>query len=613
MTKFGNNPLDDEVLRIRVVLAGMLLVLGFLAASLWRIQVSRGAQYESNQMKQSVRSVRLPGIRGRMFDRHGAVLADNRPSYCVALYLEELRQSGAWSRTVDKVEATLAQLGELLGTPSTLTRDDIRAHIRRRLPLPLIAWRDLDEETLARFAERAMGLPGVGIDIDVVRFYPSRKTACHTLGYVGRADPTKEDEEEAYHYYLPEMIGRSGLEKSLDAELRGEAGGRILRVDVSGYPRGEVGHRDPKDGTDMQLAIDLRIQRMAEEALGDSPGAVVVMDPNNGEILAMASMPGFDPNKFLPRIRQSDWDTLLKDPDTPLVNRAAAGAYAPGSTFKPITAFAALESGKCRASDTHECPGYFQLGRATFRCWQHSGHGVLTMRQSLERSCNVYFFRAALECGPDHVAHMARAIGLGSKTGIELEFEVAGLVPDGAWKRRVMNDGWRDGDTCNISIGQGALTATPLQMAIVASTLANGGTVYRPRLIKGRREAGSQLFVRTEPVVANRMNWEPSYVQTVRGGMRDVVNSDSGTAKALKMPNIVVAGKTGTAEFGRKEDRKRHAWMLSFAPFDAPKVAVAMIVDEGVSGGETVAPRMRKLMDGIFGVAEPADGGEGNS
>ena len=597
--RWRGHPLDDEVLRLRLVLVGMLLMFSILGISFWRIQVAHGKKYETSQFKQSIRRVRMPGMRGRLYDRNGQVLADNRPSYGVALYLEELRQPGPWSRTIDKVESLVTNLSEVIGLPPAVTRTGIKTHVDQRRAMPLLAWRDLDDQAVARLAERASSIPGVDLYTEAVRFYPFKSLACHLLGYVGRAD-FAQTEDEPFHYYLPEMIGRSGLEKTLDADLRGEAGGRLVRVDVAGYRRNDIGEREAKAGRDVMLSIDVRIQQLAEDSLGNVPGAIVVLNPENGDVLASASRPGYDPNTFVPFIRAEDWAILSSDELTPLLNRATAGAYAPGSTFKPVTSMAALETGRFSPGTVYECPGYFQLGRAVFRCWQHSGHGPLNLRGALEHSCNVYMFNMALATGPDYISHQATALGLGRKTGIEIDYESPGLVPDGAWKRRVFRDSWRDGDTCNLSIGQGALTTTPLQMAVLTAAFANGGRVWKPRLVLGEREPGGEVFVRRQPVLANTMNWDPGHLKVVREGMRDVVMSPTGTGRAMGVPGVEMAGKTGTAEFGPSNARKRHAWMIAFAPYDRPRYAVAMVVDEGVSGGETVAPRMRRLMSGLF-------------
>lgn len=596
---FFRDLFDEEQLRTRSLYWLMLGVFGVLLVVLWNMQVAHGKSYQRDLMRQSVRRVRLPGLRGRMFDRAGACVADNRPSYDIAVYLEELRRPGRWSRTIDRVESCIRELSAILDRPAEVSREDIRIHTRKRLPLPLLAWRDVDEAALARLAERAGTMPGVDVHVEAVRFYPFGVSACHLLGYVGRADPPEQG-DEPYHYYIPEMAGRSGVERSYDGVLRGASGGRLVRVDVSGFRHDDLALREPHRGHDLRLALDMRVQRLIEEALGEDRGAGVVIDPSNGDVLAMASSPGFDLNAFVPAISVARWDEMRGDEGKPLLNRAAAGTYAPGSTFKPVVAVAALESGRATPQTSFTCPGYFNLGRARFNCWYHPGHGTLEMQQGLEHSCNVYFFRLALLCGYEPIYHMAAALGLGKKTDISLEYEATGLLPDDGWKRRFYGDGWRDGDTCNVAIGQGPLLVTPLQMALLAATLANGGRLFTPRLVTAVLDGNGEVVREIPPRVANELHWSARTVRTVREGMKDVVMSPRGTGRLAGVPGVTMAGKTGTAEYGRKDEGKRLAWMIAFAPYDNPRYAVALVVEEGATGGTTAAPRMKKIMTGLF-------------
>lgn len=605
----ARRPLDWEVLRLRLVAGAMAA--GFLAlgVALWRVQVASGHRYETDLAKQSIRRVRLPGIRGRIYDRSGRALAENRPGYAVVVYLEELRQPGSWERTVEHVDATLDELAARLGLPREVSAEDIRRHIRRRLPLPLFAWTDVSEETVARWAEQTPGLPGIDLYTEPVRAYPHGETACHLLGHVGRAD-IAQFEDQPYHYYLPEMAGRSGLERAYDEALRGRAGGRLVRVDVSGFRHGDMGVREPVAGDDLLLTLDLGVQALAERALGGQAGAVVVIDPRNGDVLALASRPGFDPNAFVPSLPAALWESLRDDPRKPLLNRAVAGAYPPGSTFKPVVAMAALANGRARASAEFSCSGVFLLGTHPFACWYAPGHGTIDLRQALRYSCNVYFYRLALQAGPDYVWHMAAALGLGRPSGIDLDYEVGGLVPDDAWKRRTAGDAWRDGDTCNLAIGQGALTATPVQMAVVAAALANGGRVVRPRLVSATRAQGESAFRRRAAQPAADLHWDPAQLAAVREGMRDVVQAPDGTGRRARVPGVTIAGKTGTAQYGPGETNLHRGWMIAFAPFDTPRYAAAMVIEEAESGGGTVAPRLQVLLRGLFPSAPP-EGGAG--
>ncbi len=592
--------IHSELRRIRTILFLMLGAFALLIGTLLWLQVVRGHEYETSLRKQSMRRVRLAAARGRIVDRRDVCLADNQPCYCLALYLEEMRRPGKWSNTVAEVSRTLQSLTRIVGRPPLVTEEDIWQHIRRRLPLPLVAWRSLDQAALARLAEQPQQPDGVDVFVEPVRHYPRNELAAHVMGYVGKADLADEAGEDGFQFYLPEMEGKVGIERVFNDVLAGEPGGRLLRIDASGFKHAENIEREPRPGADVVLALDVRIQALAETALKDTAGAVVVIDPANGDVLALASSPGFNLNQFVPVLTTALWNESNEDPAKPLLNRAIAEVYAPGSVFKPLVAIAALESGRVTPETTFDCTGRFERGAFRMGCWNLQGHGPVSMRRGIEQSCNVYFASAGLLCGYEAIEAVAQNAGLGRKTGIALDGEARGLVPGEVWKRRVMHDGWRFGDTCNVSIGQGPLTVTPLQMAVVAAALANGGTLYRPRLVVGVRDRDGSFRTNMPPVVVRHLGWSPATMAVVRGGMHDVVMAPAGTGKRARIEGVEMAGKTGTAEFGEKGSGKKHGWMLVFAPFDQPRYAAAMVVDEAVSGGLTVGPRMHELMDGIF-------------
>lgn len=629
-------PVERQLSIWRVAFLGLFFLLGLfvLGHRLWNLQVGDGPEiYQKRQDRQSVRSVRLPGMRGNIVDRHGVRLAENRPSYGLSLYLEELRRPGSISRTLDAVMDTLYRLSECMDLPAKLTPQDVRTHLHRRTPLPLTAWTDLPETAMARFVEHAEEFPGAALTVDPVRTYPQGALASHLLGYVGRADVVQEaaareaaaegdptiPTPEKTHFYLPEMAGKSGVERKFDGILRANEGGKLeIQVDVAGFKFDEVSRRAPGHGSDVELALDVRIQRILENILATPlpeeagkplpfRGAGVVVDPRNGDILAMAAMPGFDPNQFVPSIPRRIWDALQQDPARPLYNRATMGEYAPGSTFKPLTLLAALRSGKITPQTRFHCPGYFDLGNTRFRCWSAWGHGSINMQEAIMHSCNVYLFHAALACGPEAVQELASEFGFGRKSGIALNAERPGLVPNAAWKRRVHRDGWRDGDTCNISIGQGALLVTPLQLALYTAALANGGTLYRPRLIRAiTAPDGVRREIAAAPA-AHSPQLDPAHVRVIRNGMRDVVNAPQGTGRRARLANVLVAAKTGTAEYGRKSEGKKMTWMIAFAPFDNPRYAVAILIEDGQGGGATCGPRIQQLFARIFAEVEGAE------
>ncbi len=600
---------NDEVFRLRLLAVAILLALGGLAARLWWMQVTNAKLFQHNLSEQSIRRVYVPGARGQILARDGALLALNQPSYNLVLYLEELRRPGRWQNTVTNVEATVQQLAVLLGQPPQLERSKILAHIHKRLPLPLTAWRNLTTVARARLAERTLGWRGVAVEVEPARVYPEGPLAGHVLGYTRRVEP-ELGEDETFNYLEPEMKGAAGLERRYDHALRGAPGEKIIAVDVTGYNyrfalpglADKLGRRAPVSGRDVMLTLDLRLQRLAEHALDGVNGAVVILDPNNGDVLALASKPGFDPNELTGVIPAATWQVLIEHPDKPLLNRAVSGAFAPGSIFKPVVAMAALGPGHVNPNTTFTCPGHFMLGKARFNCWENmAGHGAQDLHGALMYSCNVYFFNLGLRVGPEVIHQRALDLGLGARTGLDLDGEVAGLIPDDAWKRRERRSegGWRDGDTCNLSIGQGAVLVTPLQMASVAATLANGGQVWQPRLVLGLRDEHG-IWQRPPPKLTRVVPWEARHLKLVREAMRDVIQAPTGTGRHAKVPGVSMAGKTGTAEVGRKGEGHKNTWMIAFAPYDAPRYAVAMLVEEGVSGGATVAPLLQKIMHGIF-------------
>lgn len=601
---------DRETIRLRVMQLLMLLCGIFLLVVLWRLQVEHGHHYASDATRQSVRRVRLPGMRGSIFDRNGVPLVENRPGYSLAVYLEELRQPGAWSNTIDRVKGVIDEVSDEIGMPAGIERDDIWNHIRRRLPLPLHGWQNMDEQALARWAERTAGIPGIDIYPQPQRHYPQGESAAHLLGYVGRADQT-QDAGERFDYYMPEYAGKSGIERNFDRYLRGEAGGYLVRVDVTGYRYEDdllaEKARKPHDGNDVHLALDLRIQQAAEQALSTNVGAMVVLDPRNGDLLAMVNSPRYNPNLFVPSIPHSVWNELREDERNPLFNRATMGGYAPGSIFKPVVAMAALENNLASVDQKYDCQGVFPLGRARFHCWYRPGHGQIDMVEALQHSCNVYFYKLALECGYEYIYHMASAMGFGRETGVDLS-ERAGLLPSDSWKRKRYNDAWRKGDTCNLAIGQGALVVTPIRMAVVAAALANRGAIVKPRVALGIGDPNTDDYQPIDPEILNDMRWHWDNIEAVREGMHRVVMHPRGTGRRAQVDGVEIAGKTGTAEYGPRDDRRNNTWMIAFAPFENPRYAVAALVEDGDSGGTTVAPIISNFFDAVFNRIENAEG-----
>lgn len=600
----ARTPTDRGKHRIRLMLGLMLALQGGILVFLWNLQVVKGHTFQENISRQSLRRVRHPGPRGKIVDRKGIVLADNRPSIGIALYLEELRVPGPASRTIDRVEALLDEMSREIELPRRLTRREVESHYRQQRLLPLMAWTDLDDHALARWAERLGPRPGMDLLVDTVRTYPYGDLLAQTLGYVGRGGTADREEEGSYDFYLPEMEGKAGLELVLDRKLRGQAGGELVRVDVSMYRYNVEAKRPPVAGLDAQLTIDARVQRLCERILGDQTGSMVVMDPRNGEILALATQPRYDLNDMTPFISNKVWGRLTGDPRRPLVNRPVREHYPPGSVIKPFICLAALTHGKLEADRIYTCDGNYYPGPAArpMHCHNRFGHGPLNMREAIERSCNDYMWQLAEDTGYQPVYETLDRLGLGEETGVEVDYEVPGILPTDAWKRRHYGDSLRTGDIANLVIGQGFLNVTALQMASLTATLANGGALVPPTLLRGFRAPEEEDFTPSEARKPGAdMGWSSADVEVVHEGMRDVVMSPRGTARTARVDGLVYAGKTGTAQFGSPGNRRYRSWMIAFAPYDNPRIAAVVLIDSGLGSGVDAAPRMKLLMRALFG------------
>ncbi len=597
-------------MRLRLLLGLMLATQGAMLTYLWNLQVVRGHTFQDNIRKQSLRRIRHPGQRGFLYDRNQIILADNRPSHCIALYPEELRVPGPRAKTIDRIETLLDELSVQLQLPRSLTRRQIERHYERQRLMPLLAWEDLDAGAVARWAERVGGLPGIDLITQSVRAYPYGDLMAQTLGYVGRGGMAGQD-EGPYDFYWPEMEGKAGLEKVFDPLLRGEAGGEVIRIDVAQYKHGVEAVRPAVAGSDIQLTIDARLQRLCERILNEETGSVVVMDPRNGDVLAMATHPRFDLNRMVPFISHDTWNEITRDPRKPLVNRPVREHYPPGSIIKPFVCLAGLVSGKVHPDTRYSCEGsYSPGGGLIMHCNNRLGHGSLDMRGALERSCNVYMWKLMEDMGYDPLLALFESIGLGKPSGVEVDYEVGGLVPTNEWNRQHRRVRLLKGHIANIAIGQGDLTVTPLQMAMVTAVLANGGHLHAPTLLRGIRAPGDTEFRPAGNRPATReLGWDPVKTEAIRLGMRDVVMGAAGTARASRVPGLDYAGKTGTAQYGPAGHRSYRSWMIAFAPYDNPRVAAVVLIDSGAGSGVDAAPRMKLLMQALFGGRSDGDSG----
>lgn len=618
--------------RIAVLAAIALAGFGLLGARLWYIQVARGAEYTARIRSNSQVNVRLPAVRGEILDRNRIALAENRASNAVEFYLPDMVRDyrarfgdvprHTYRTTVRGMmteksepdivkivnETVMPRLQEL-GLARDYNANQLRLHFRNNTEVPYTYMEDLDFETMAKFAEHDVGLAGVNVTLRPVRRYVYGAMGSHFLGYVGPPNEIDKEDAARFNFYQPDTEGKAQIEKVYDADLRGTPGARILQRNAKGIIEGEIGIEPPVQGRNVQLTIDARIQYIAEEALrAVGRAAAVVIDPNNGDILAMASVPSYDPNTFIPAISASAWNELTGDPTDPLINRALS-AYAPGSTYKIPTALAGLRAGL----DTRRfnCSGGVQYGNHFMKCWiadKKGSHGTLDLESAIRVSCNAFFYQYGNAAGIDQMVEVGNMLGLGQRSGVPLSGESSGILPGPAWlQANYPRERWSSGYTANASIGQGFVLATPLQMAVVAATVANSGTSYYPRLVDKILEPDGTV-VRQEPVkiranlAENGITHEQ--VQRVRQGMWDVVNRVGGTAAAARIKNYEVAGKTGTAQFWRGKVKDNHTWFIAFAPFDNPRYAVAVIVQGAQSGGGVAAPIAAKILSDTFKMEE---------
>jgi penicillin-binding protein 2 len=578
--------------------AGQLAVFGVLAGRLYYLQVVAADQYALLADENRINHRLLPPARGAVLDRNGVALAHNRPTYRVLVIREQAKD----------VAATLAAVGRLIPlTPERIAEVMAEAK-RRRAFVPITIRDDLAWSEVSRIAVHAPELPGVALDSGLLRDYPMGEVTAHVLGYVGPVAESELDGDPLLE--LPEFrIGKNGIEKTYEPVLRGRAGISRYEVNALGREIKQLYRKDGEPGADLRLTIDLELQRHVHHRLAaEESASAVLLDAHSGEVLALASVPGFEPGAFGNGLRRDVWRALTTDLRAPLMNKAIAGQYPPGSTFKMIVALAALEAAAITPDAQVYCPGHLRFGTHTFHCWKRWGHGEVALVDALAQSCDVYFYELARRVGVDAIAAMARRFGLGARLGIDLPGERAGLVPDKAWKQAALGARWHQGETLVVGIGQGFLQTTPLQLAVMTARLATGRAVV-PSIVRGAAAQGAQAAGSAPPIgVSDRS------LTLVRRGMREVVHGERGTARAhqLGQAGIAMAGKTGTSQVRRISRSERltglrkneekpweerdHALFVAFAPYHEPRYALAVVVEHGGSGSTSAAPIARDIM-----------------
>jgi penicillin-binding protein 2 len=609
---------EQRIFTLRSIVAGVLVVVLLLAVAgrLFYLQVLRYDYYAELSQGNRVRTEPVPPSRGLILDRHGVVLAENRPAF----QLELVREQVGDMRAVDAALGQLVAIGLLRKEEVPGIRRTVQLHkVYESVPIKL----QLDDDEMALFAVHRWQFTGVDIHARLARYYPLREIAVHAIGYVSAINDEDLKNIDSAEYAGTSLIGKVGVEGAYEAQLHGKPGFREILVNAAGRPVDKAGNyapqlssRAPVAGTDLVLGLDIRVQKIAEEALTGKRGAVVAMDPRNGDIIAMASTPAFDPNDFVRGLSVEHYNALQNDIDKPLLNRALRGAYPPGSTVKPLYALGAQVDGVMTPEQTEYCPGFFQLRGSSNKYRDDKRHGTLNMRQAIAESCDVYFYKVAERMGIARMDQFMKAFGYGSLTGIDIPGEKAGLYASPEWKKRnfkhAADQVWFPGETISMGIGQGPITVTPLQQVHFASEIAERGRIVAvPRLVTATRAAGSDTVIAREATFLPPVNLgTPEQWSVIYDGMIGATTMPGATAyQAMHGAKYAVAGKTGTAQvFTIKqtentrakitdERRRDHAWFIAYAPAEDPKIAVAVLVENGGFGGAAAAPIARRVLD----------------
>jgi penicillin-binding protein 2 len=588
---------DNDWVKQRIVGFAVFALVAFLLllARLVYLQAVVGEDYQRLSVNNSIRLQILDPPRGLILDANGTKLAENRPSFDVTFTPKD---AGDALRV-------LADLAVHLQVPA----DELSSRVKHLRGLgafrPVVLRQDIGRDVLAAIEARKIDLPGVQVDVRIRRNYLHDSLASHLIGYLGEVSLEELSRGALAGLRGGDTVGKVGVERTFDAFLRGEPGGRQVEVNASGQVMRVLNTVAARPGRNVHLTIDHTLQQRTEQLLEGIAGAAVAVDPQNGHILAMASSPSYPPNVFVKGIDTARWEGLVSHPFRPLENKAIQGEYPPGSTYKILTAIAGIEEKVIDETTTFDCAGFLAFAGRDYRCWKKEGHGRVDLRRALTESCDVFFYRVGQRLGVDRLAWYAKASGLGAATGIGLEPESRGLIPSSVWKKKRFGVPWQDGETLSISIGQGYNLTTPLQMAMLTAAVGNGGTRYRPLILDRVETMEGELVLRTLPEVVGKLPAAPRTLALVQQGLAAVVNGERGTARRVHLNDIEIAGKTGTSQVvGRREGGddyipphlRAHAWFVCYAPTVSPRVAIAVVVENGEHGSSAAGPIAREMV-----------------
>lgn len=607
MRTSGFDPVLGEILdrRLSVLTIFIIVILSALLIRLWFLQIINGPEYRIQSENNRIHLQKLPTLRGLIMDRHGNLLVDNRPSYDLYFIPEDIKNR---KKLLDKIQRLIPfdykKAGQKLESISSINPYD-----------PVLIKKNLSREELAIIEANRFNLPGARTQFQPQRNYIYGSFASHVIGYLGEINERELRSGKYLNSRAGDYIGKYGVESKWQKYLNGTRGGEQVEVDAAGRKIRTISRKPPVPGYNVYLTIDKNLQLLAENALKEREGSIVALNPNNGEVLVMASSPAFNPNQFVGGINITEWDKLRNSKEYPLQNRAISGQYSPGSLFKVVVAFAGLEEGIIDPEEEILCTGKYTLGNNTSRCWKwkEGGHGKISLHEAIRESCDVYFYKIGKEIGIDTIARYARMFGLGEKTDIDLPYEEEGLIPDTEWKLKKYGEPWQQGETISSAIGQSYVTVTPIQMASMISAVFNGGRIYYPRVVKTVGNENTKVFEFT-PVFKKELNFSEKNMEFIKHSLVAVVNEPKGTGRKAKIEGITVAGKTGTVQLIASEKAKilnpdgdipdefqDHAWFVAVAPAEEPKIAVAVMIEHG-EHGSSAAPIAKKLIKEYLGM-----------
>ena len=599
MNTFFKTP-DTDWFKQRLTIAIYLVTAAFaiLFLRLFYLQVIAGKEFKRLSENNCIRLQRISPSRGLIFDRNGSLIVDNRPSFDLQLTLKDTKDP----------DRTVKRLSFFTGVPEELLKERISVGKKGPSYMPILLIKDINRDILARIESHEYDLPGVSIAVQPRREYVYPKSAAHLIGYLGEISEAEMDSGKYPGSQNGDYIGKYGVEKTFENDLKGEFGGRQVEVNASGQVIRVLQTVDPLPGDNIYLTIDQKLQRRTEKLFEGKVGSAVAIDPNNGEILAMISNPSFDQNLFVNGLSREDWKVLNSDIHRPMQNKAIQAEYPPASTYKIITAMAGLEEGIIDENYHIFCTGRYLFGNRVFNDWKKEGHGHVNVVSALSKSCDVFFYQLGTKIGVDRLAWYARGCGMGTLTGIDLDHESKGLIPTQNWKEKNRGDRWHPGETLSIAIGQGYNLATPIQVAMMTAVVANNGRKYKPLIVKKIETDTGEVIFQSAGIKTGVIPVGQKTIDLIKRGMFEVVNIRGGTAYGSRIEELHMCGKTGTAQVvGRKGPDtgakknlayqfKSHGWFTAYAPAENPQIAVSVIVEHGESGSGAAAPIARDMI-----------------